>query len=219
MKLVIQLVLWVVIIFLGYLVFNAVYEPVKFDNVKEKRYAKVVDRLKDIRSAQLAHKEITGTFAKDFDGLIRFIDTAEFVLTQRRDSTVLDEEYAKAYGVDQYMDIVLVDTLGYASVKDSLYKNVNYKELMKIPVNGVDAEFEMDAGTVMKNENRIAVFEAKVDKAVILHDQDKDLIAQEKQVVSVEGVNGPFISVGSMEEVTTNGNWPQIYDTKEETNR
>ena len=212
MKLVIQLLLWIVIIFLGYLVFNSVYGPVQFNEVKEKRYAKVIERLKDIRAAQLAHQEVTGTFAKDFNSLIRFVDTAEFVLTQRRDSTVLDEEYRKIYGVDQYKDIVIIDTLGYASVKDSLFKSGrNYKEMMNVPVEGVDAQFEMDAGTVLKNDNRIPVFEAKVDKAVILHDQDKDLIMQEKQVVSVDQVNGAYIRVGSMEEVNTNGNWPQVY--------
>ena len=95
MKLVIQLLLWIVIIFLGYLVFNAVYDPIQFNKVKEKRYQKVIDRFKDIRAAQLAHQEITGTFEKDFDGLIKFIDTAEFVLTQRRDTTYMDEEYKK----------------------------------------------------------------------------------------------------------------------------
>ncbi len=213
MKLVIQLVLWIVIIFLGYMVFNAVYEPIQFNKVKEKRYAKVIDRLKDIRTAQLAHQEITGTFEKDFDKLIRFIDTAEFTLTQRRDSTVLDEEYKKAYGVDQYKDIILVDTLGTASVKDSLFKNsTRYKDMMIVPIDDVDAKFTMDAGTILKNDNKIPVFEAKVAKKVILHDQDKDLIMAENQVVSVDGVNGPFITVGSMTEIKTEGNWPTAYD-------
>lgn len=213
MKLVIQLVLWVVIIFLGYLVFNSIYGVDQFNKLKEKRYLKVVERLKDIRDAQLAHQEVTGVFAEDFEGLIRFIDTAEFVNTQRRDSTVLDVEYQKAYGVDQYKDIVIVDTLGYTSVKDSLFKDDRYKQMMKVPVEGVDAEFEMDAGFVVKNDNKIPVFEAKVDKSIVLHDQDKDLVAQEKQVVSVDGVNGAYISLGSMEEVKTTGNWPTIYDT------
>lgn len=216
MKLVIQLLLWIVIIFLGYLVFNSVYGPVQFNEVKEKRYAKVIERLKDIRAAQLAHQEVTGTFAKDFNGLISFIDTAEFVLTQRRDSTILDEEYRKTYGVDQYKDIVITDTLGYASVKDSLFKRRNYKEMMNVPIEGVNAQFEMDAGTIMKNDRRIPVFEAKVDKAVILHDQDKDLVLQEKQVVSVDQVNGAYIKVGSMEEVNTNGNWPQVYGANDQ---
>ncbi len=212
MKLVIQLVLWIVIIFLGYMVFNAVYEPIKFNKVKEKRYAKVIDRLKDIRVAQLAHQEITGNFEKDFDKLVRFIDTAQFTLTQRRDSTVMDEEYRKIFGVDKYKDIIIVDTLGTASVKDSLFKNSDrYKKMMMVPVDGVDAKFTMDAGTIIMNENKIPVFEAKVAKKVILYDQDKDLIMAENQVVSVEGVNGPFIIVGSMNEIKTNGNWPTVY--------
>lgn len=211
MKLIIQLLLWIVIIFLGYLVFNAVYDPVQFNKVKEKRYAKVIERLQDIRAAQIAHQEVTGTYAKDFDRLIRFIDTAEFVLTQRRDTTVLDEEYRKTYNVDQYMDIVLIDTLGYASVKDSLFKDDRYKQMMKVPVEGIDAEFEMDAGTVVKRENRLPVFEVKVDKAVVLHDQDRDLVLQERQVVSVDQVNGPYIKIGSMEDVTTASNWPDSY--------
>jgi len=216
MKLVIQLLLWIVIIFLGYLVFNAVYDPIQFNKVKEKRYAKVIDRLKDIRAAQLAHQEITGAFEKDFDGLIKFIDTAEFVLTQRRDTTYMDEEYRKTYGVDKLKDDYVIDTLGYASVKDSLFKNSDrYKQMMKVPVDGVDANFEMNAGTVVKNDAKISVFEVKVPKKVILYDQDKDLVMQEEQVISVEGVNGPNIRVGSMEEVNTKGNWPTIYGDSE----
>ncbi|MCF4101448.1 hypothetical protein L1I30_07215 [Gillisia sp. M10.2A] len=216
MKLVIQLLLWIVIIFLGYLVFNSVYEPIQFNKVKEKRYAKVIDRLKDIRAAQLAHQEITGSFEKDFDKLVRFIDTAEFTLTQRRDSTVMDEEYRKAFGVDKYKDVIVIDTLGTASVKDSLFKDTDrYKRMMNVPVEGVDAKFEMDAGTIVKNDNKIAVFEAKVAKNVILSDQDKDLINQENQVISVEGVNGAYIRVGSMEEVNTKGNWPKVYGSDE----
>lgn len=212
MKLVIQLLLWVVIIFLGYLVFNSVYGTTQFNNLKEKRYQKVIDRLKDIREAQLAHEEVTGTYAENFDNLISFIDTADFVLTQRRDTTVLDVEYQEAYGVDQYIDIVIIDTIGSASIKDSLFKDNRYTELMKVPVEGVDAEFEMEAGTVVKNENRLPVFEARVDKAVVLHDQDPDLVMQEKQVQSVEEVNGPYISVGSLENVNTGGNWPLQYE-------
>lgn len=211
MKLIIQLVLWVVIIFLGYMVFNSVYGPVKFNQVKERRYAQVIDRLQDIRAAQLAHQEVTGTYAKDFPSLISFLDTAEYVLTQRRDTTVLDEEYRRTYNVDQYVDRVIVDTLGYASVKDSLFKDDRHRQMMKVPVRGVDAEFEMDAGTVVKNDTRLPVFEVKVDKAVVLHDQDRDLVLQEKQVVSVDQVNGPYIQIGSMEEVKNTGNWPQSY--------
>lgn len=212
MKLVIQLVLWIVIIFLGYLVFNAVYEPIQFNKVKEKRYAKVIERLIDIRNAQLAHKTVTGVYEKDFDKLVRFIDTAQFVVTQRRDTSYLDVEYRKAYGVDRLKDDIIIDTLGFSSVKDSLFKNSDrYKQMMNVPVEGVTAKFEMNSGFIDKNDVKFPVFEAKVNKAVILHDQDKDLVMQEKQVLSVESVNGEFIRVGSMDEVNTTGNWPKLY--------
>lgn len=216
MKLVIQLVLWIVIIFLGYLVFNSIYEPIKFNEVKEARYAKVIENLKDIRDAEMAHRTVTGEFTGSWDNLVRFIDTAQFTLTQRRDTTVMDEEYRRTYGVDRRIEIVVIDTLGYKSVKDSLFKGSDrYKNMMNVPIKGVDAQFQLDAGTINKNGNQIPVFEAKVAKKVILYDQDKDLVNQEEEAVSVDNVNGPFISVGSMEEVNTSGNWPLKYGNAE----
>ena len=56
------------------------------------------------------------------------------------------------------------------------------------------------------------VFEVKVAKDVILYDQDKDLLKAENETVSVDGVNGPSIILGSLTEVSTNGNWPTIFD-------
>jgi len=58
------------------------------------------------------------------------------------------------------------------------------------------------------------VFEAKVKKDVILYDQPKDLMARENAHISVEEVNGSEIRVGSLTDVSTNGNWPPIYDKK-----
>lgn len=216
MKLVIQLLLWIVIIFLGYLIFNSVYAPLQFNEIKEKRYAKVIENLKDIREAQEAHRKITGRFADNFNSLERFIDTAQFTLTQRRDTVFLDEEYRRTYGVDREVEAVIVDTLGFASVRDSLFNNSDrYKRMRQVPIEGVDAEFEMEAGMVTKGNNRVPVFEAKVDKAVVLHDLDRDLVLQEKEIVGVDEVPGPFIKVGSMEEVKTSGNWPLRYGDAE----
>ncbi len=214
MKIVVQLVLWVVIGFLGFLVFNSINGPVKFNKVKQERYAKAVENLRDIRRAQLAYRAITGKFEKNPEKLISFIDTAKFTLTQRRDSSFI--RFNKILKIDEPKDTVVIDTLGYASVKDSLFKTGSHKLMMKVPVEGVDANFEMDAGYINKNDLRIPVFETKVSKDVLLFDQDKDLLAQEKEVVSVDGVNGPFLSVGSMTEVMTSGNWPRTYGANDQ---
>ena len=47
---------------------------------------------------------------------------------------------------------------------------------------------------------------------MILHDQNKDLLKFENETISVDGVNGPAIILGSLTEVSTNGNWPTIFD-------
>lgn len=217
MRFVIQILLWLVIIFLAYLTFNAVYEPIQFNKIKEKRYAKVIENLKDIRAAELAHKEVTGRFSGNWDSLVRFLDTAEFAITQRRDTTFLDEEYKKTYGVDQYIEKVVVDTLGFVSVKDSLFKGneQRYKNMMNVPVEGVNAKFDLEAGTIKKGESNIPVFEVKVAKAKVLHDQDRTLVLQENEIQSVDDVNGRYISVGSLSEVNTSGNWPKVYGDNE----
>jgi hypothetical protein len=216
MKLVIQIVLWIVIIFLGWKLWNSVMGPVEFNKIKEARYVKVIQNLKDIQAAELAHKEITGTFTGDWDSLIRFIDTAKFAITQRRDTSFADVAKNKAFGISEgyFIEKSLIDTLGFTPVKDSLFGSSDrYKTMMNVPVEGVNAKFELKAGKIVKNDASYSVFEAKVPKKVILSDLDKDLVVQEMQVQSVDGVNGPDIKVGSLEEVNTTGNWPKIYDS------
>ena len=211
-KPVLTIALWVLIAFLGYQTFMSVYNPILFNQTKEKRYAQVIESLIDIRDAQLAHKQVTGRFSDDFNKLVTFIDTAKFTITQRRDTSVVDEVLTKQFGVTMTKDMVVIDTLGYASVKDSLFKSDNrYKTMMNVPVGEEGAKFSLKAGFINQNDIRIPVFEAMVKKAVILFDQDKDLINQENQVVSVEAVNGDALKVGSMDEVNTNGNWPKNY--------
>lgn len=216
MKLVIQIVLWIVIIFLGWKLYNSIMGPVEFNKTKEARYAKVIQNLKDIQASELAHKEITGSFTGSFDSLVNFIETAKFAITQRRDTSYADVAKNRAFGISEgyYIEKVLIDTLGFTPVKDSLFGTSDrYKTMMNVPVKGVDAKFELKAGTIERNNAIYSVFEAKVPKRVVLHDLDKDLLMQEEQVLSVDGVNGPDIKVGSMEDVNTAGNWPKIYDT------
>ncbi|MGZ0017391.1 hypothetical protein [Yeosuana sp. AK3] len=207
------IVLWVIIGFLGYQTFMSVYEPIQFNKIKNKRYAQIITNLIDIRDAQLAHRQVTGKFADNFDNLVKFIDTAQFTITQRRDSTVIDVEATKRFGgVETTKEIIIVDTLGFVPVKDSLFKtSTRYKTMMNVPVGQEGAKFELKAGILEQNDVKIPVFEAKVKKDVILFDQPRDLVIQENQVVSVDGVNGDALKVGSMDEVNTTGNWPKTY--------
>ena len=84
MKLGIQIVLWMASIFFAYKIYDSINGPIKFNQTKNERYAKVIDRLKDIRKAQIAHKDVKGIFSNNFDSLVKFVDEGIFTLIQKR---------------------------------------------------------------------------------------------------------------------------------------
>lgn len=213
LKPIINIVLWALIIFLGYLTFMSVYREIQFNKLKVKRYEVVINRLIDIRDSQLAYKEVHGEYTDSFETLIKFVENGRVPILQRRDTLVLDEERTKAFGnVETMKTITLIDTLSYYTVKDSIYKgNDRYKNMMNVGIGKEGATFTLKAGKL----DKYPVFEASVDKALILDDQEPYLIEKEKQVMSVDGVNGPTLKVGSMDEVFTKGNWPKSYTNKE----
>lgn len=212
MKLILQAVLWILSIFFAYKIYDSINGPIKFNQIKNERYADVIDRLKEIRTAQIAHKDVKGFYANNFDSLIKFIDNGIFTLIEKRDSSYL--EYDRTYRIDMLKEVIVIDTLGFVPVKDSLFKTVNYNDFEKVPVNGVDAKFNLKAQIIDKNGYKVPVFEVKVAKDIILYDQNNDLVKQENETVSVDGVNGPEIILGSLSNVSTNGNWPTIFDAK-----
>ena len=206
--------LWVLILVFASLLFKSIYNEIKFDEVKNVRYQVVIKNLKDIRDTQLAHRTVKGVFQDNWDSLVKFVEIDSFTITQRRDSSVLDKEMTKRYGgVKTYKDIVIVDTLGLVSVKDSLFGfDDRYLRMMNVPFSKNDqTRFELKAGFLNQNGIDIPVFESFVRKRVILHDQSPNLVLKENQVQSVDGVNGPTLKIGSMNEVNTNGNWPKNY--------
>ena len=205
--------LWCLSIFFASQIYSSINGPIKFNKVKNERYTQVIDRLKDIRNAQIAHKDVTGFYANNFDSLVSFVDNGIFTLIEKRDSSYL--EYNRLYRIDMLKEVEIVDTLGFVSVKDSLFgQNESYKMMAKVPIEGTDSEFSIKADIIDKNGYQVPVFEVKVTKDIVLYDQNKDLLDQENKVISVDGVNGREIILGSMSEVSTSGNWPTIFDAK-----
>ena len=212
MKLGIQVVLWIASIFFAYKIYDAISGPIRFNQVKNERYAKVIDRMKDIRMAQIAHKDVKGVYANNFDSLVKFIDEGIFTLVEKRDSSYL--EYDRTYRIDMLREVVVTDTLGFVPVKDSLFRESDqYKQMAFVPIQGIqDSMFKIKSEVINKNGYKVPVFEVKISKNTILFDQNEDFVIQENETVSVDGVKGPEIILGSLTNVSTNGNWPTIFD-------
>ena len=207
-----ELFLWILSIFFASQIYSSINGPIKFNKVKNERYAIVINRLKDIRIAQIAHKDVKGYYANNFDDLVSFIDNGLFTLIEEKDSSYL--AYDRIYRIDMLKEVRIVRELGKVSVKDSLFKdNESYKQMAFIPIKGKeDEKFSISADIIDKNGYEAHVFEVKVKKDVILYDQNKDLLKQENKTISVDGVNGSEIVLGSMTQVSTSGNWPTIFD-------
>ena len=210
-KIGIQSFLWLLIVFFSYKIYTSINSPINFNKVKTERYKKVINRLKEIRTAQIAYKDVNGIYSNNFDSLVSFIENGIFTLVEKRDSSFL--EYNRTYRIDMLKEVIVIDTLGTVSVKDSLFKdNDNYKLMSQIPVEGVDEKFTINSQIINKNNYKVPVFEVKVSKNIILHDQDDFLVSQENETISVDGVNGSEIILGSLSDVSVNGNWPTIFD-------
>ena len=162
---IVLILIWVIIGYLAYITFMSVYGEIKFNKLKNERYKTVIENLIDIRDSQLAHRSVTGQFQGNWDNLVKFIDTAQFTITQRRDSSILDKEMTRRYGVDMFKDIVIIDTLDFVPVKDSLFGvDDRYKTMMNIPVGKAGSKFELKAGFLEENGLKIPVFEARAPK-------------------------------------------------------
>ena len=207
-----ELFLWILSVFFASQIYSSINGPIKFNKVKNERYAIVIDRLKDIRNAQIAHKDVKGYYANNFDELVSFVDNGLFTLIEEKDSSYL--AYDRIYRIDMLREVRIVRELGKVSVKDSLFKdNESYKQMAFVPIKGKEDErFSISADIIDKNGYEAHVFEVKVKKDVILYDQNKDLLKQENKTISVDGVNGSEIVLGSMTQVSTSGNWPTIFD-------
>ncbi len=213
MKTILQVVLWIVCIGLGYLIYQSINAPIEFNKVREERFADVINKLKDIRDSQEAYKAVNGRYAGNFNSLIQFIDTGNYTITQQRDTSFM--RFDKTYQIELQQDSVVIDTLGMVKVKDSLFKSDDrYKTMMNVPHAQNGEKFEMKADIIDKSGYKAPVFEVKVKKNVVLYDQPDDLKAKENAYNSVEEVNGSEIKVGSLTDVSTNGNWPPLYDRK-----
>ncbi len=145
---IIRIVLTLVILILGFFLYKGIKDPINFEKEKKFRYSKVIDRLKDIRTAQLAYKSEKGEFAPDFNTLTDFLKAGTITVIKQIGNP------------DDSLAVVIRDTI-LVSVKDSLFPGQPWRidSLPYVPF-GDGARFEMQAGKIEKGKVMVNVFEA-----------------------------------------------------------
>ena len=215
---VVSIILWAITIVFAYLIYESIQAPIKFDKVKEGRFKVAVAKFQEIKNLQQAYKSIKGTYTNNIDSIIKFVENDYFVIIERKDTSIVDVERNKAFGIDSgyFIDKVITKEIGRVKVKDSLYKDSErYKNLNVVKVDGITAEIKMEIGVKKVSDTDVPLFMASLSKASLLTDQDPALVEKENKTKSVEGIDGEMIILGSLDEVNLTGNWPKKYGKNE----
>ena len=194
-------------------IINIMYELFNLKPSKKKiiKYSKVVERLKIIRDAEVKHFEVTGKYTNDKAGLIQFIDSAQLALTETKDTII---KVNKGGGIIDDVTKKRKDTIGYEPVL-KYFEGRDYKNMFIVP--GIEGkEFDIEIGTVEKVQGLLVpTFYAKTEKRDLLKGMNESLIKQELEANATDQIKGEYVSVGSLDEVSTGGNWPPSYDKQQ----
>jgi hypothetical protein len=207
----VQMIITVVVavgaVFFAYQDYAVIDEELAYYKEKEKVKVAVVQRLKDIRKAQLAYNKEYGKYANSFDSLLYFLENGKLSLIKRLGSlpdSLPTEEMAMEAGIIQTMpegmtdeeviqaglivrDTIQVDVLGFIFNEDDRKKRKTAFYVDSLPyVPYSNHKFEMESDIVEISGAPTAVFEVK---------DPKPFAEQYK--------------IGSLTEASTSGNWKE----------
>ena len=209
LSIVVNIILFAIILLLAWQVVKSIQAPIKFNNEQKARETKVVERLIDIRNAEVLYKNANNKYTNSFDSLIVFCQNAEIPIVK----IVPDP-------TDTTFTRTINDTIGFVKVMDSLKAgrdNFNINDIKWVPFSQPQQNFELEAGMIKRSGIDIPVFEARTPYEVYLAtpgeafsekewNQRRDNAKAEKE--SINRYAG--LKVGSMEEATTDGNWEKL---------
>ncbi|MDX9882430.1 MAG: hypothetical protein RBS73_10210 [Prolixibacteraceae bacterium] len=209
MKTLIQIVLVIAALFITYLIYSGIQRPIEFEQARKERYDATIAKLKDIRKAELAYKDVYGKFTGSWDTLINFIKTDSLKLVKKygmlTDSMLeagLTESKALKLG------LIIRDTTK-VSVLDSLFgKSYQIEKIKYVPVSDTVAEFHLGATVIQTGSGiKVPVFEAKAHNNTILKNLDRQLVINLNDQRRTNE-KYPGLKVGSLTETNNNaGNW------------
>ena len=224
-KIVVEIVLAFAIVGLVFAIYSSIMKPVNFNKQLAKRQEVAVQRLKDIRTLEVAYKGVTGRFTADVDSLKDFYENGKMKIimqvgseddslavvhtanVKKQGKKVTNEDLYRMYLAGDKQLVFSVEN--EIAVKDTLFHSradFNIDSLKYIPFSG-------GVPVIMASEVRevsgvnVPLFEAKMPFKALLRGLDNqlriNLDAERKDQNKYEG-----LQVGSITAPNNNaGNW------------
>lgn len=224
-KTIVEIALFLLCCFLVFLIYSSVMEPVRFNKEQAKRTAVAVQRLKDIRTLQVAYKGENGKFTSTIDSLKNFYENGKMTIVMQVGSaddslSVVHTEAVKKANkkitpqqlFEMYKagdDKLVFSIESKINVKDTLFNNrpdFCIDSLKYIPFSGGEL-VEMEAETRTVSGVQVPLFEARMPFKKLLKGMDEQLrINQDCERRDQGRYEG--LQVGSITTPNNNaGNW------------
>ena len=204
----ITLILIPINILLAFFVYNSISSEVEFNEVAKERISENVQKLKDLRTLQIAYKRENEVFADNFNALIDFLEKDSTTIIksvgETPDSLINGQQITDAQALE--MGLISRDTF-YVSAMESIFDE-NYlntrdnkfpfdiNTIAQIPFS--NKQYNIDANVIEKGKVSVQVFEI----SATYRDVFSGLDAENKKY----DLNS-LLKVGSMTEASLNGNW------------
>jgi hypothetical protein len=210
MKKVIQVLLIALIIVLAYLIVKSIMRPIEFQREVTVRENAAIDKLKDIREAQKAYKDVYKRYTGSFDTLEMFLKTDSFTVIKA--VGMVPEDWIDEVGLAEARERavregIIIRETSLVSVLDSLFgKNFAVDSMKYVPyTDGVI--FDIESNEIMTTSNlMVQVVEVSCLYDDLLQGMDPQLVINYKdERIRLTGF--PGIKFGSLEEGTLTGNW------------
>ena len=189
-----------IIIGLAYLIVNSIMEPVKFNKERTAREADAITLLKDIRTLQVAYKNVHNHYAPVMDSLIDFYNNGEMTIVKQIGS--MDDSLAVA------RKLVRRETIKM-KVRDTILvgrPDFKAENLRTIPYSGGDTVIMKSVIKTVSGVN-VPLFEADIPFNSLLKGMDHQLLVN-LNFERTDQNRYPGLQVGSIENPNNNaGNW------------
>ncbi|MFI3288285.1 MAG: hypothetical protein R3Y61_07420 [Rikenellaceae bacterium] len=206
MKAILQIILMIAVVFLGYWIYTMFETPIKFEQARDAREKAVIERLVDIRTIQRSYRQKYGKFAGSFEDLANYY---------HNDS--LEVEFAVGSADDSAAMGNLIRETSFLRIYDTLFLNkeagFKIEDLKYIPYSdvatGARVEFQLDTAVlVTESKVSVPVFQAYAPFVTFLKDLDEqELINYRDERVNTLG-RDDGIKVGAIFEANNEaGNW------------
>ncbi len=209
MRTVLQILLFAVALVIAFFIYQSIKRPLDFDKAKQERYDITIEKLKDIRKAEVAYKDVYGKYTSSWDTLIDFVKYDSLKLVRKigmiTDSMIdagINEKKALKMG------LIIRDTIRESVLASVFGLNYPIDELKYVPGSNPKKEFHLGATIFMTGSGiSVPIFEAKAHNNTILAGLDEQLIINLNDQRRVQD-KYPGLRVGSLLEANNNaGNW------------